>query len=176
LILNETINNYFLNGYRVPKHRFESVFLYDKYAYLRGWQGHIGLKSYMTVSDLYNDSLYLNMTLYEPIRTLSGNFISYSFKKQNHIFIKLSLTDILNCNAENQVQLNALMVAQIQALKFAKIDCSNPATFFERLQKHFYVTRDGILFFAGRSEEMQGYLIQLTWAELKPYLNSSWKF
>lgn len=131
--------------------------------------------------DIYADNENIAFSL---LRDSSDYAVYYNFKKENGIWKRLRTSDIINQTPENNAKINDLLIQKIRQLKDKDIDCGTSSSFWERGQTRYLTHKNGMVFYFtlkshrpintfyfDKTPFEQFFVpIEVTWAELKPFL------
>ncbi len=185
LLLERIAYSYFILPKRIGFYRnISNTYLVNKTNKWQSWRvkpKEIRLRAgQYEVKEIYKTDTYLNfwahfteMDVYEPRRGDPIYGESLNFKWDGQLWQRIGLKDVLDLNASNMNYFTQLFSKKLSLLKDVDMDCSNPNTYLEWVEKVFIVLETGIQFHISREigdDSTPPIRLKMSWAELKPIL------
>ena len=186
LLLETQVSRWFHTAAEVQINRAFFVKTYQLY------NRNIGFKEYkrmrygidiepVLLFDIYADNDRIAFSL---LQDSSEYAVYYNFKKEQGVWKRLVTSDFINQTPDNTQRINDLLIQKIRQLKDKDIDCGTSSSFWERGQTRYLTNKNGMIFYFtlkshkpinsfyfDKTPFEQFFVpIEVSWAELKPFL------
>ncbi len=189
LLIQNMAERYFLLPERITVHRnLSNRYLVDSASGWKSletrWQDSRLSTGHYEVQKVYQTEDYLNFWTHftelfqyaSDRRADPTRLESLNFKWDGKLWQRIGLKDFLDLKPSNMGYFTQLFTQKLSALRNVEIDCSNPSTYFEMVEKAFWITETGLelnLIEQQMPEVPIAIPLKFSWAELKPILKVS---